>query len=673
MSKSVEERRISLSVIPGTYNTLKEKLSPIACWALGESVFSFGATFVGRGSKKDFARFRALRAKYSDAPIALFGHTDPSGKEGYNHDLGALRARAVYGVLVRDPDIWFEMYQNNAEALAYVKSRLRASGYVIPNKEEGVGEATRSAIAKHIDELAGDMQLTPEEFLGEHGQYSMQSCSEFNPLRRITTALHDSLDVAQRAAFQRANRRVLAFFFAPGTYVEGGWPCPRPGEGVSGCKSRFWSDAKARRNIVTPRQFVPRGFVGGGPVPPVAAADDIFLCRFYDRLAHGSSCERAKPWIPPPEPPPPPPPPDDGTCGPIIKPDPPDTGELRQLILMCSHSNHYNSGFLGFSDEADRIEVVPEDEDLVFASVVEAVPAFWSIAPEATPPASAGTMVTVSAPKVDAGIGFIGLMRVDPVVRKVEATWDHVTLTAEIHAYPSHRYEHDFEGELESVRDFFEPALKAWEIIGDVLVDKIEIDLLDPKKCDFTMWSEWREASGTSLDYRAFYAYDVALTGSPVFSAEGGMSVSLSKLLDKLRKIPGLKSVLDRLPKRVQDALDDAEFKGEVGGRIDGPLRVSRTTIDGVSTEPASGTVTYSGAFAFEPFDLDVVTVDFSFDCSLSLSIALDFSSEELVLGVSGKFGQSSFVITVGGSEVFSSEPFAGVDLEPRELRLPLP
>lgn len=151
------------------------------------------------------------------------------------------------------------------------------------------------------------------------------------------------------------------------------------------------------------------------------------------------------------------------------------------------------------------------------------------------------------------------------------------------------------------------------------------------------------------------------------------MSVSLSKLLDKLRKIPGLKSVLDRLPKRVQDALDDAEFKGEVGGRIDGPLRVSRTTIDGVSTEPASGTVTYSGAFAFEPFDLDVVTVDFSFDCSLSLSIALDFSSEELVLGVSGKFGQSSFVITVGGSEVFSSEPFAGVDLEPRELRLPLP
>jgi hypothetical protein len=676
VSKPLEERRISLSVIPGTYNVLREQLRPIACWALGENAFSFGNSFVGRGAKKDFARFRQLRAQYPDALVALFGHTDPTGDDDFNHDLGGLRARAVYAVLAHDPDLWCDMYQSNPEALAYVKTRLRASGYAIPKAEEGVGPATRDAITRHIDELAGDMQMTPEEFLGEHGQYSMQSCSEFNPLRRITKELYESLDNTQRAAFLRANRRVLAFFFHPATFVEGGWPCPRPGEGVAACKARFWSDAKVRKSVKVPKHFVPKGLVGGGPVPPVVAADDLFLCRFYDRLAHGSGCERAKPWIPPPEPPPPPPP--EATCSPIIiegscggTVDP--TKALRQLILMCSHSNHYNSGFIGLTDETDRIEVVPEDEDLIFASVVEGVPAFWSIAPEPTPPASASALITVSAPEVDPDIGFFGLMRFDPNVRKVEASWDHVTLGAEIHAYPSYRYEHDFEGELESVRDFFEPALTAWSIIGEVLADGIEVDLLDPKKCDFIAWGEWREVPGVALDYRAFYAYEVALTGGPLFSAEGALSVSLSKLLDKLKKIPGLKAVLDNLPEKVKEKLDDAEFSGQVGGRIDGPLGISRLTPDAVSSPAATGTLTYTGKFKFKPFDYDMLEVKLSFDCSLSLSIGLDGASEELILGASGEFGHSSFTISLAGNEVFSAEPFEGVAVEPRELRLPIP
>lgn len=676
MTKPIEDRNVSLSILPGSYNVLREPLRPIACWALGESVFSFGQTFVGRGAKHDFARFRELRAKHPNAPIALFGHTDPSGKEDYNHDLGALRARAVYGVLARDPDIWCEMYQSNAEALAHVQKRLRSNGHAIPKSEKDLGPATRAAIEAHVGELAGEMQLAPDEFLGEHGQYSMQSCSEFNPLRRISKELYESLDIPQRVAFQRANRRVLAFFFHPGTFVEGGWPCPRPGDGVGGCKPRFWSDAKARRTVTVPTQFVPRGFVGGGPVAPVVASEELFLCRFYDRLAHASGCERAKPWLPPP---PPPPPPEIVII--IDDDDDDDTGddpaELRQLILMCSHPNHYNSGYLGKTDMPDRIEVVPEDEDIVFASVVPGVDAAWSVRPEDAPPAAPSTTIQIGQVVPAEDLGFFALMNIDPEVRIVEAEWNHKMLTAEVHAYPFDPYERNFESLIERLHDLCWLGIKGWAIIGEIFADGIDLDLFDPKKCDLKVWGQWQEApiaGAVTPDHRAFFAYDVRLTGEPIIGVDVEMEVSLLTLLNKAKKIPGVRKVLEKVPENVREGLDSVHFDGHVAGSINGPLSISRSHPDEpASTDKATGVFVYKGKAKLKFLRYTILNVTLDFTVELGISTRLNTASKKLIVVLDGKFLTSNLVITAFDEKVYEEPVFDGFALDPLEFELGLP
>jgi hypothetical protein len=57
------------------------------------------------------------------------------------------------------------------------------------------------------------------------------------------------------------------------------WPCPRAHEGVPGCKKRLWSDAAIRRTFQPQRREQHQ-------------SNDTFACRFYDRLANNSPCER---------------------------------------------------------------------------------------------------------------------------------------------------------------------------------------------------------------------------------------------------------------------------------------------------------------------------------------------------------------------------------------------
>ena len=684
MTKPPQDRQVSLSILPGSYNVLREPLRPVACWSLGESVFSFGQTFAGRGTKKDFARFRELRAKHPDAVIALFGHADTEGNEDYNHDLGALRARAVYGVLVRDPEIWCEMYQANPDALVHVKQRLR-SKYTIPKNEVGVGAATRDAIAQHIAELAGPLQMAPEEFLGEHGQYSMQSCSAFNPLRRNSDELYAQLDVPQRIAFERPNRRVIAFFFPPQTHVDGWWPCPRPGEGVAGCKPRFWSDAKARRSTTRPpRQFVPAGLLGGGPVPPVLAAEDTFACRFYDRIAHRSACERTSPWIPPE--------PDDVVIiddpvpevDPTDTPDdpPPKTDPVPQLVLMCAHPSHYNSGYLGKSVVPDRIEIVPEDEEIVIASIVPGDVAKWKIvtmesAEEELPVDAPSTMIQIGHVLTDEDLGFFGLMNIDPEVRTVSAECKGKELVAEIHAYPFDPYERNFESLIERLHALFRPAIVGWAVIGELLADGINFDLFDPEKCELTAWGQWQESpvAGTfAPDHRAFFAYDVRLTGEPIVEVDVNVGLSFDKIMEKAKKVPGMDKVLDKVPDNVRHLLRFASFIGGIAGAVNGPLSVSRHRPDEVvRTGKATGVIDYSGQADVSAFDHIAANVELKFSVEIGVSLRLDLENRKIVVALDGKFISSKLTIVLLDKEAYNEPVFEGLVLDPLEFELPLP
>jgi len=665
-----EEHRVSLSILPGSYNVIREPLHVVACWRLGDGAFGFDDTFIGSGARKDFREFAEVWRKHPSAKVALFGHTDIAGKEKYNHGLGAGRARAVYGVLRNDPDIWCEMYQDDADALASVKKRLRASGHSIPKDEKGLGEATRAAIRTHIGRLAGELALDPTDFLGEHGQYSMQSCSEYNALRRISSELDKTLDATQRDAFERANRRVLAFLFAPGTHVDGRWPCPRPGDGVEGCKPRFWSDAPARRAISTvARQFVPDG-VSGGPLYPVVEAKDTFACRFYDRIAHKSPCERAEPWIPPEEV--------------IIIEEEDDTGgtdpvvpELEQVVLTCAHPNRHNSGYLRKSASTDRIEIVPEDEEIVTARTEPRASAVWTL-PGEGPIVGEKVLVPIGQVVPTTDLGFFELKNVSPEIHVITAVHGSKAQTLEIHAYPFDPYEDNFDDVLDAIRKAFWLQIKAWSIIGEVLpsVDHIEIELLDPAKCHSLVYGGWLESpveSGTGRDYRAFFSYDVALKGKPLLAVDAGMEASLGNLLKKT------KIDTKKLPGWLQRVLKLAKLSGTLVGKIDGPIGAARPSIDKTEVFPGEGELVYRGQFKIAPKSL----LDFEIFEDLHGSIELEFTvrarlslrveASEVVIALDGRVEGSRFSIVVGDETLVEFEPFEGWDLDEISVSIPLP
>jgi hypothetical protein len=566
-----EDHRVSLSILPGSYNVLRESPRVVACWRLSDGAFGFDNKFVGRGAIADFAKFRVLWKKHPGAKVALFGHADVTGKDAYNHDLGAKRALAVYAVLRRDPDLWCEMYQADPDGLAYAKKRLRKNGHPIPKDEKGLGPGTQLAIRAHVEKLAGELALDPTDFLGEHGQYSMQSCSEFNALRRISKELQESLDFVQRIAFERANRRVLAFLFAPGTFVEGRWPCPRPGEGVDGCKARFWSDGKARRAVgAVARQFVPQG-VSGGPVPPVVPADDTFACRFYDRIAHASGCERAEPWIPPP-----PPPPEEVI---IIVDDDPVDPDLDQIVLMCAHPNRYNSGYLGKAG-VNRIEVVPEAEEMILASVIPAVNAAWTV-PDDSPPPGPVVTVPVAPYEIPEELGFFELMRSEPKVHEVRASHKGKDRRAEIHVYPSQPFDKDLEDELETLAKATNVVLTVWDFVLEIFADDFELQVLDPEKCGLRLTSGWREypnleSGSPKLDHRSFFGYSLLASFQPALDLDITMEVSIGTVLKKLKKIKWVKKWLEKISDSTVKKLESAAASARMHGKLAGDINVIR-------------------------------------------------------------------------------------------------
>src|SRR5205823_1548209 len=74
---------------------------------------------------------------------------------------------------------------------------------------------------------------------------------------------------------------VMILLFRPGSKVDPAkWPCPRVKEGTAACRKRFWSDADKKRQFQQNRR-------------EFKDTQDTFACRFYQRIADSSPCERA--------------------------------------------------------------------------------------------------------------------------------------------------------------------------------------------------------------------------------------------------------------------------------------------------------------------------------------------------------------------------------------------
>lgn len=134
------------------------------------------------------------------------------------------------------------------------------------------------------------LKLERTDFLGAgkdaNGKADYQGCGEFNPLLLVSQQQEDSFDKDQdktaRNRANAANRRVMVLIFRKGSRVDPElWPCPRVSEGAGACRKRFWSDGEQRRSTRLPAQQ-----------RQYQQSKDTFACRFYDRLAGVSPCER---------------------------------------------------------------------------------------------------------------------------------------------------------------------------------------------------------------------------------------------------------------------------------------------------------------------------------------------------------------------------------------------
>lgn len=306
-------------------NTIAEPLSPIGCVRLDDLRFAFDSSLVAPKASKELGYLDRLRKETPGMPATVFGHADPVGDDDYNKKLSGRRAQAIYGLLTRKVELWQDLYDHpqggDTWGIRSIQSMLKELGHYSgpsngqldgPTKAavkqfqqspEGAGltpdgdpgAQTRPKLFKAymdivcVDEQGKPYTLDPKkDFLAQGadpgGKGDFQGCSEFNPIVRFSkdeeAEFQKSADKTERNNQNAPNRRVLIFLFRPGAKVDpAAWPCPKAKDGTADCKKRFHSDGEKRRGAQDVRRVY-------------GETRDTFACRFYDRMAMDSPCEK---------------------------------------------------------------------------------------------------------------------------------------------------------------------------------------------------------------------------------------------------------------------------------------------------------------------------------------------------------------------------------------------
>jgi hypothetical protein len=289
-------------------NTLKVSLVPLACWRADDLRFDFESSFVSPDISAEMQALKALFERHtlldehgtpSHKPaLTVFGHADPTGDDDFNKNLSGRRAQVIYGLLIRDPDLWEDLHAHPLGNDKWGDSAIRtmlettapdhaATADQIRAHHQNAGLRKKLFLA-YMDALCGhDFKLQKDDFLASgadaKGKGDYQGCGEFNPVMMFSAAEQKEFSKPARKSDRdrenAINRRVVIFLFRPGVRVDiEAWPCPRVKEGGAGCKKRFWSDADQRRKFQAERRTV-------------QADQDTFACRFYERLSNNSPCE----------------------------------------------------------------------------------------------------------------------------------------------------------------------------------------------------------------------------------------------------------------------------------------------------------------------------------------------------------------------------------------------
>jgi hypothetical protein len=279
--------------------------------------FDFDSSFIRPEAKRELAMLADIAATVPDSPLSLFGHADQVGTEAYNKALSGRRARAMYGLVVRDLDVWEQLYTQPFGSDSWGERSVRTMLSTVTSPVTGspydpsaglvaaarsyqldrgltadgiVGPVTRRALfADYMDALCnGDaLRFPPSRFLGGGGggKADCQGCSELNPVLVPSASETATLEAPSRRDERNAtyapNRRVVAFFFDPSTVFDKGlWPCPTADESAAGCERRLWAKGRAHLQPGATERLYEETL-------------DTFACRFYQRLALRSPCEGA--------------------------------------------------------------------------------------------------------------------------------------------------------------------------------------------------------------------------------------------------------------------------------------------------------------------------------------------------------------------------------------------
>src|SRR4029079_10470752 len=84
-----------------------------ACWRLDDTRFEFDSSFVKPGAARELKMLAETRDDQPGATLSLFGHADPVGNDDYNKALSGRRARAIYGMLLRDTALWEKLFHTD--------------------------------------------------------------------------------------------------------------------------------------------------------------------------------------------------------------------------------------------------------------------------------------------------------------------------------------------------------------------------------------------------------------------------------------------------------------------------------------------------------------------------------------------------------------------------------
>lgn len=242
------------------------------CSEIPGAHFDYGRSFVRADALQPLAEIAEELHETIERKAMLFGHTDLSGGEALNKELGERRARAVLALLTHDADALEELFSGTKDGphwqeawgvleAQYMLNALRVTDDAgNPIKESGVRDApTQQAIKRfragdYLDRPAEQVILAPSIYLGLDGRRELflayakritrkpvdkERFAKVNGASFVGCGVYNPLSLAAK---DRESRRVVVFVFDPASEPQD-LPCAL--RSIKPCQAQLDPPAKA--------------------------------------------------------------------------------------------------------------------------------------------------------------------------------------------------------------------------------------------------------------------------------------------------------------------------------------------------------------------------------------------------------------------------------------------